>query len=261
MDAPRLHIDVDGAGPVVLLAHGFGGSARNFGPQMRALKDRYRVVRYDARGHGRSDAPAEASAYTPAAFVDDMRRVLDEVGADAAVVGGLSMGAGIALRFALAYPARVRGLILSAFPAGADDPEGFAGKALAFANTIERDGLEAAGHDYVWGPKTRLDRNAVNFVRQGFLEHPPHGLELALRGVIAAQPSVAAMRADLARVRTPVLIVVGSEDGPSLRASRALADAMPHAQFVVVPGAGHVVNLQKPDDVSAAMHGFVDGLG
>jgi pimeloyl-ACP methyl ester carboxylesterase len=261
MDAPRLHIDVDGAGPVVLLAHGFGGSARNFGPQMRALKDHYRVVRYDARGHGRSDAPAEPSAYTPAAFVDDMRRVLDEVGADAAVVGGLSMGAGIALRFALAHPARVRGLILSAFPAGADDPDGFAGKALAFADTIERDGLEAAGHDYVWGPKTRLDPNAVNFVRQGFLEHPPHGLELALRGVIAAQPSVAAMRADLARVRVPVLIVVGSDDGPSLRASRALAEAMPHAKLVVVPGAGHVVNLQKPDDVSAAMHGFVDGLG
>ncbi len=261
MDAPRLHIDVDGAGPVVLLAHGFGGSARNFGPQMRALKDRYSVVRYDARGHGRSDAPVEASAYTPAAFVDDMRRVLDEVGAETAVVGGLSMGAGIALRFALGHPGRVRGLILSAFPAGADDPDGFAGKALAFADTIERDGLEAAGDDYVWGPKTRLDRNAVNFVRQGFLEHPPHGLELALRGVIAAQPSVAAMRADLAQLRTPVLIVVGSDDGPSLRASRALADAIPHAKLVVVPGAGHVVNLQKPDDVSAAMHGFVDGLG
>jgi 2-succinyl-6-hydroxy-2,4-cyclohexadiene-1-carboxylate synthase len=260
MDAPRLHIDVDGAGPVVLLAHGFGGSARNFGPQMRALKDRYRVVRYDARGHGRSDAPTEASAYTPAAFVDDMRRVLDEVGATAAVVGGLSMGAGIALRFALAHPSRVRGLVLSAFPAGADDPDGFAGKALAFADRIERDGLEAAGHDYVWGPSTRLDPNAVNFVRQGFLEHPAHGLELALRGVIARQPSVAAMRADLAHVRMPVLIVVGSEDGPSLRASRALAGAIPHAKLVVVPDAGHVVNLQKPDEVSAAIHAFVDGL-
>src|SRR6185295_10662271 len=143
MDAPRLHLDVDGTGPTVLLAHGFGGSARNFGPQMRALKDGYRVVRYDARGHGRSDAPTELSAYSPALFVDDMRRVLDEVGAQTAVVGGLSMGSGIALRFALAHPARVRGLVLSAFPAGAEDPDGFAGKALGFAETIERDGLEA----------------------------------------------------------------------------------------------------------------------
>src|SRR5262245_50183380 len=212
MEPPRLHVDVDGAGPPVLLAHGFGGSARNFGPQMRALRDRHRVVRYDARGHGRSDAPTDPAAYTPATFVADMGRVLDEAGATTAVVGGLSMGAGVSLRFALAHPGRVRGLLLCAFPAGTDDPNGFAGKALGFAETIEREGLEAAGEAYVWGPKTRLDRNAVNFVRQGFLEHPPHALALTLRGVIAAQPSVAAMREDLAAVRCPALVVVGSED-------------------------------------------------
>ena len=260
MQAPRLHVDVDGDGPAIVLAHGLGGSARNFGPQMRALKDRYRVIRYDARGHGRSDAPHEDSAYTPATFVGDMGRVMDDAGVTTAVVGGLSMGAGTALRFALAHPTRVRGVVLCAFPAGADDPEGFAAKAIRFAETIERDGLEAAGDVYVWGPSTRLDRNAVQFVQQGFLEHPPHGLALSLRGVIAKQPPVAAMRGELATLRAPVLIVVGSEDGPSRRACDALADALPQARLVVVPGAGHVVNLQKPDEVSAAMHEFVDGL-
>jgi len=219
------------------------------------------VIRYDARGHGRSDAPHEASAYTPETFVGDMARVLDDAGERTAVVGGLSMGAGTSLRFALAHPARVRGLVLCAFPAGADDPEGFAAKALRFAETIERDGLEAAGDVYIWGPSTRLDRNAVHFVQQGFLEHPPHGLALTLRGVIAKQPAVAAMRGDLATVRVPTLIVVGSEDGPSRRASEALAEVLPQARLVVVPGAGHVVNLQKPDEVGAAMHEFVDGLG
>jgi pimeloyl-ACP methyl ester carboxylesterase len=261
MEPPRLHVDVDGAGAPLVLAHGFGGSARNFGPQMRALRDRYRVVRYDARGHGRSDAPAEPGAYTPATFVADVGRVLDEIGAATAVVGGLSMGAGVGLRFALAHPARARALVLCAFPAGADDPDGFAGKALGFAETIERDGLEVAGEEYVWGPKTRLDRSAVNFVRQGFLEHSPHALALTLRGVIAMQPSVAAMRAALASLRCPTLVVVGSDDAPSRRASEALAAVVPHARLVVVPGAGHVVNLQKPDEVSAALREFLDGLG
>jgi pimeloyl-ACP methyl ester carboxylesterase len=261
MAAPRLHVEVDGNGSTVVLAHGFGGSARNFGPQMRALKDRYRIVRYDALGHARSEAPADPGAYTPAAFVGDMGRVLDDVGADTAVVGGLSMGAGIALRFALARPERVRGLVLCAFPAGADDPDGFAGKAIRFAERIERDGLEAAGEDYVWGPGTRLDRNAVTFVRQGFLEHPAHGLALALRGVIAAQPAVAAMRDALAALRAPTLVVVGSDDGPSRRASEAFVGIVSQARLVVVPGAGHVVNLQKPDEVSAAMGEFLDGLG
>ncbi len=260
MDPPLLHLDVDGTGPTVVLLHGFGGSARNFGPQMRALKDRHRVVRYDARGHGRSDAPREASAYTPEIFVDDMRRVLDEVGAQRAVVGGLSMGAGIALRFALAHPDRTRGLILCAFPAGADDPRGFAGKAMGFAETIERDGLDVAGEGYVWGPTTRLDRSAVQFVRQGFLEHPPHGLALTLRGVIARQPSVAAMHADVARIRCPAIVIVGSEDAPSLAASRSLAAALSQGDLVVVPGAGHVVNLQKPNEVSTTMTEFLDAI-
>src|SRR2546427_560390 len=69
---PRLHVEVEGSGPVVVLAHGFGGSARNFLSQARALRDRYRIVRFDARGHARSEAPAEASAYTPDVFVADL---------------------------------------------------------------------------------------------------------------------------------------------------------------------------------------------
>ena len=59
----------------------------------------------------------------------------------------------------------------------------------------------------------------------------------------------------------PALVIVGSEDGPSRRASEALAAVLPTMRLVVVPGAGHVVNLQKPEEVSAAMHEFLDGLG
>jgi pimeloyl-ACP methyl ester carboxylesterase len=260
MGAPRLYLDVDGSGPPVVLLHGFGGSARNFGPQMRALKSRYLVVRYDARGHARSEAPTDPAAYTPETFVDDMRRVQGDVGATRTIVGGLSMGAGIALRMAQGSPERVRALVLCAFPAGADDPDGFASKALRFATTIEERGLEVAGEDYVWGPQTKLDANAVRFVRQGFLEHPPHGLVLTLRGVLARQPSVASMGAALARVTCPVLVVVGAEDRPARAASRALVAALPDARLVEIAGAGHVVNLQSPGEVSAALASFLDGL-
>src|SRR5438067_1734092 len=186
---PRLHVEVEGSGPVVVLAHGFGGSARNFLPQARGLRDRYRIVRFDARGHARSEAPAEASAYTPEAFVADLGRVLDQVGARAAVVGGLSMGAGTALRFGLAHPERVEGLVLAAFPPGAGAPGTFAAVAADFADAIEREGLEAAGARFVWGASSGLDPAAARLVRRGFLEHPPHGLAHTLRGVLAAEPS------------------------------------------------------------------------
>jgi pimeloyl-ACP methyl ester carboxylesterase len=255
---PRLHVDGDGDGRVVLLMHGLGGSARNWGPQVRALRSRYRVVRFDSRGHARSEAPTDAKEYAPEAFVADVGRVLDRVGAARATVGGLSMGAGVALRFALAHPERVTGLVLAAFP-GSRDGAGFASVALAFADTIERRGLETAGAEFVWGGASRLDA-AGRLVRQGFLEHPPHALAATLRGLVATQPSVEELRPALARLALPALVIVGAEDRGSLEPSRELARTLPNARLVVVPGAGHVVNLQKPEEFNAALLEFLERL-
>jgi len=252
---PRLHVDVEGDGPVVVLMHGLGGSARNWGPQVRALRSRYRVVRFDARGHARSEAPSAPQAYEPEAFVADVGRVLDQVGATRATVGGLSMGAGVALRFALAHPDRVTALVLAAFP-GSRDGDGFASVGLAFADAIERRGLEAAGAEFVWGDDSRLD-SAGRLVKQGFLEHPPHALASTLRKLVAAQPSVDELAPVLAGLRTPALLIVGAEDRGSLEPSRQLAAALPNARLVVIPGAGHVVNLQAPKEFNAALLEFL----
>jgi pimeloyl-ACP methyl ester carboxylesterase len=256
MDAgSRLHVDVEGDGPVVLLMHGLGGSARNWGPQVRALRSRYRVVRFDARGHARSEAPSDPEAYEPEAFVADVGRVLDQVGATRATVGGLSMGAGVALRFALAHPERVTALVLAAFPASRAGA-GFASVALAFADAIERRGLEAAGAEFVWGDDSRLD-SAGRLVKQGFLEHQPHALVATLRKLAAAQPGVEELAPALAELRVPALVVVGAEDRGSLEPSRKLAAAIANARLVVVPGAGHVVNLQAPKEFNAALLEFL----
>jgi pimeloyl-ACP methyl ester carboxylesterase len=254
--APALHVDVDGSGPTVVLGHGFGGSARNYLGLARALAPRWRVLRFDARGHARSDAPDDPAAYGPDAFVGDVARVLDRVGAAHAVVGGLSMGADIALRFALAHPERVDGLVLAAFPAGPATPGGFANVAHAFADAIERDGLEAAGARFAWAPSSGLDPQAAALVRRGFLEHAPHGLAHTLRGVIAAQPSVEELAPRLRTVAQPALVIVGARDR-GLAASRALAGVLPRARLVVVDGAGHVVNLARPAEFNGAVADFL----
>ena len=257
-DAPPLHVDVEGAGPVVALAHGFGGSARNFGPQARALRDRWRIVRWDARGHARSGAPEDPAAYTPDAVVDDVGRVLDRVGADVAVVGGLSMGAATALGFALAHPARVRGLVLASYPDAAAG--GISHVALPFADAIARDGLDAAGTAFAWGAGSRLDPRGAALVRQGFLEHPPRGLVHTLRGVLARWPSIDALAPRLAVVRRPVLLIAGERDSVALGASRRLASLLSQARLVVVPEAGHVVNLERPAPFNAALREFLEAL-
>jgi len=240
---------------VVVLGHGFAGSARNFLPQARALRDRYRVVRFDARGHARSGAPEDPAAYGPDAFVADLGRVLDRAGAERAVVGGLSMGAGVALRFALAHPERVRALVLAAFPPGTGTAGSISAIALAFADAIERDVLEAAGARFVWGPDSGLDPGAARLVRQGFLEHSPHGLAATLRGLVAVQPAVADL--DLSTVDRPTLVVAGANDRMSLPACRELADRLPDASLVVIDDAGHVVNLARPREFNAALETFL----
>ena len=114
----RLHVEATGAGPWLVFSHGFGGSARNFRPQVKALAATHRVVTYDARGHARSEAPGEPEAYDFERLIDDYERVAS--GSDAPVVaGGLSLGAATALGFTLRRKERVRALILASPPGGA----------------------------------------------------------------------------------------------------------------------------------------------
>jgi pimeloyl-ACP methyl ester carboxylesterase len=256
-----LHLEREGeSGPVGCLLHGFGGSARNWRPQLRALKERWRPAAFDVRGHARSEAPPDAAAYAPERFVADVERVLDQLSATRAVVGGLSMGAGIAARFAAAHPERVRALVLMALPPGAGEGTRQRGWALAFADAIEAEGLEAAGARFAWGPESGLDPSAAKMVKQGFLEHAPHAIAHTLRGLLAVQPGWRELAAALAPLAKPALLVVGERDPVSRGACEGLAAALPGAELVVVAGAGHVVNLEARDAVNDALARFLGGL-
>jgi len=255
-----LHLEIEGEGPLVVLLHGFGGSARNWRPQLRALRDSFRVAAFDVRGHARSEAPGDAASYRPACFVADVARVLDHLGAQRTVVGGLSMGAGIAARFAAAHPARVRALMLASLPPGAEQGTRQRGWALAFADAIERDGLEAAGACYAWGAESGLDANAAKLVRAGFLEHPPHAIAHTLRELLAVQPGWSGIAESLASQGPPVLAIAGEHDPVSLAPCRNLAHALADAELLVVPNAGHVVNLEARDAVNAALRDFLERL-
>jgi pimeloyl-ACP methyl ester carboxylesterase len=261
MDAPRLHIEVQGEGATVVLGHGFAGSARNFRAQATALRRGFRVARFDARGHARSEAPDDPGAYTRAAFIADVGRVMDEVGARRAVVGGLSMGAGLALGFALAHPERVRGLVLAALPAGRGAAGSLTEIARELADAIECDGLEAAGRRYVWGPAPGRDPRESALLRRGILEHAPHALAHTLRGVIAVQPSLDELASALAGLARPALIVAGAADRADVATSERLAALLPEATLAVLDGAGHLVNLAQPDELNARVRAFLEVLG
>jgi pimeloyl-ACP methyl ester carboxylesterase len=111
----------------------------------------------------------------------------------------------------------------------------------------------------VWGAGSGLDPAGAQLVRQGFLEHAPHGLAHTLRECLAKLEPVEAL--GLEGLRLPVLVVAGAGDPDSLAASRALAAALPAAELVVIPDAGHVVNLAAPAAFDAALLGFLARLG
>jgi len=238
----RLHIERKGAGAPIVLAHGFGGSARNFRIQAKALAGVATVVTYDARGHARSEAPEAADAYDLERLVDDFERVAEEAGGPV-IAGGLSLGAITALAFAVRRPERVRALLVASLPGTGPEREGWA---LGFADAIEREGLDAAGAAYVWGERSRFDPAGAKLIRQGILEHPPHALAHILRRTLSALPDARTLAEPLGKSGLPVAIVAGADDAPAHAPSRALAAALPQATLVVVPNAGHVVNLAAP---------------
>ena len=109
-DGVELYYEVHGAGPVLLLTHGYSATSQMWRGQIEVLAKDHTLVLWDMRGHGRSDYPADQSAYSEAATVADMAALLDEVGAPTAIVGGLSLGGYMSLAFNRVHPERVRAL-------------------------------------------------------------------------------------------------------------------------------------------------------
>src|SRR3982074_3167663 len=108
----NIHYEVHGIGPPLLLTHGYSSTSAMWHGQIEALSRHHKLVLWDMRGHGQSDYPDEPAAYSEALTVADMAALLDEVGAERAIVGGLSLGGYMSLSFYRAHPDRVRALLI-----------------------------------------------------------------------------------------------------------------------------------------------------
>ena len=110
-DGIGFHYDVLGDGPAVVFCHGLGGDSSQ-GPELAGRPDAFRLVIWDARGHGRTEPLGPHEAFNFATFAADLRALLDHLRIDHAVIAGVSMGAAVAARFACDWPERVRALVL-----------------------------------------------------------------------------------------------------------------------------------------------------
>jgi pimeloyl-ACP methyl ester carboxylesterase len=248
-DGVRIAYEVhnpDGPRTGLLLSHGFSATSRMWQSNVDALAAERMVVTWDQRGHGESDAPADPAAYGHDQCLADMAAILDAVGAERAILVGMSLGGYLSLAFHLAMPERVAGLVL------VDTGPGFRNDAARErwnewarkrADDIERDGtLGGGGSTEVRQARHRDIRGVAHAAR--------YVLTQADGRVIDSVPSIA----------VPTLVVVGADDTNFLAAADYLERSIPGARKVVIADAGHAANLDQPVVFNAAVSEFLQGV-
>jgi 3-oxoadipate enol-lactonase len=261
-DGIRIYYEEHGSGEPVLLAYGIGGNAGMWEPNVEALSAGHRLILWEPRGHARSDSPENPQSVTFAHWVRDLYDLMDHLGLGRAVVGGLSLGAGIATRFALDHPERVRALLVidsssaSGLPLGVDN-------VVMRAKSIEvtlKGGMDAmaefaiASNPNVAG-RIKLDPGARKEIFDYYRMLTPIGYANALRALL--QMDYITDR--LGEITVPTLLVCGDED-PSLGPMREIQKRIPHARFALLSLAGHFANRDRPEAFNRAVVEFLNDL-
>jgi pimeloyl-ACP methyl ester carboxylesterase len=251
-DGIKLFYEEVGSGIPVVFVHEFAGDRRSHELQMRYFGQRYRCIAYNARGYPPSDVPEDGERYSQERARDDIRAVLDALKIDKAHIVGLSMGGFATLHFGFTYPKRARSLVVAGCGYGATpDKRGqFAEEAEAAAKNFEKLTMTKAAEGYALGP-TRVQfqnkdpRGWREFADQ-LAENSTEGAARTMRGVQKRRPSLFDLVDKMKTISAPTLIMTGDEDWPCLEPAILMKRTIPTAALVVMPNAGHTINLEEP---------------
>ncbi len=248
----RIYYEVEGSGEPVVLIHAGVANLRMWDDQVAALRDDFRVIRYDTRGFGRTET--DAVEFSNRA---DIAALLDHLGERSAHIVGLSRAGSIALDFALDYPDRMRTLVVAAggvsgYDAGDEAPEDWE---QVEAWTDARDWKRVAEWETAYwadGPGQPPDRvdpairwKVHDWILTNYLAEKEEGTPQVL-------DPPAATRLD--ELRVPLLVMLGTLDDPGTTATmRHLADAVPDARLEVFDGVAHMLNMEQPERFTALL--------
>lgn len=247
--------DTPGDGMPIVFGHGFLMDADMFAPQVAALSGRHRIVTWDQRGHGRTVSTPEPFTYWDSAA--DLAALLDHLAIPQAVVGGMSQGGFIAMRFALRHPERTAGLILIDTQPGTEDPE----------KAVQYDLM----HD-VWvgsGPNAQLTGMVAAIIIGNerpesaawvgkWASREPASLTQIYRTLMDRDD----ITGRVGEIHAPALVVHGTDDvAIDIALAEQLCRRLPDCRGLVrVEGAGHASNLTHPGPVNEAIAEFMASL-
>jgi 3-oxoadipate enol-lactonase len=242
--------------PVVVLSHSLASSLIMWDPQMDLLTSRFRVLRYDTRGHGATDAPEEA--YTLDLLAEDVISLMDALEIEEAHFVGLSMGGMIGQALALKHPARFRSFVLcdtaAVMPA---ETQPLWKERIA---RVRKEGMQALADETLdrWFTTDFLGRNppVVKRIRRQLLSTP-------VAGYVGCAEAIRTLNY-LDRLRDidkPVLILVGEKDqGTPVEAAKAIHERIQGSHLEVIPSAAHLSNIEQTDIFNSALIKFLSGL-
>ena len=241
--------------PWLVLGHSLACSVRMWDPQIAALKDSYRILAYDTRGHGATEAPK--GAYTLELLADDLYFLLKVLKVTSTHYCGLSMGGMIGQTFALKYPGVFKTLTL------ADTTSRYPAEAAPLwadrVKTAEAKGMEPLAQPTLerWFTEPFRTSNpaAVDAIRKLILATPVAGYA----GCCHALPKIN-VTARLKEIKCPILVIVGADDpGTPPAMAREIHENAPGSKLVVLPQAAHLANLEQPEGFTRALREFIAG--
>ncbi|GJH25328.1 alpha/beta fold hydrolase [Caballeronia novacaledonica] len=251
----RLAYERAGAGPLAVFLHGVGGNRSNWRGELERLGGAYCCVAWDARGYGDSDDPGETLVLDD--FALDLEALLDHLGAERAHVVGLSMGGFIAQSFYMRCPQRVATLTLAATSAGANlltaaEREDFLAKRLRPLEAGHSIAEIAPGLVDVLAGK-RADAAIRERLRLSLTALRPESYKQALRALVTTD-----FRQALPSIEVGTLVVTGDDDRVfALSESEYLAQHIAGSRLTVIEGAGHLCNIEAPEEFAAALSAFL----
>lgn len=265
---PTIHVRDEGPrdAPVIVLLHGSNADLHTWEPWVKRLEDRYRIVRYDQRGHGLT-GPAADGRYGTDAFAADVEAMANALKLDRFVLAGNSMGGGIAARYAMLHPERLVGLVLVDAGGAAIRREGGGGN-LAF--TIARiPVLNSVASPLL--PRSMVDKSLHQTVLNQSVATPeavdrywelaryPGNREATMQRFATGYTTFTP--AEVRAIEVPTLVMWGEGDPliPFAAAKWYLAN-LPNAKLVSYPGIGHIPMEEAPDRSAADLAAFVDSL-
>jgi pimeloyl-ACP methyl ester carboxylesterase len=248
-----------GDGAPLVLVHGHPFDRSMWQPQAEHFaRSGWRVIVPDLRGYGESTVVPGAT--TMETFATDIAALLDHLAVDRIVLGGLSMGGQIVMEFCRLFPHRVRALVFADTSPRADTEEVRQGR-FELADRLSRTGMAGYADEVLprmVAPSTVERRPAVTrHVLSMMRDAPVEGAAAALRGRAARRDYVES----LGRIGVPALVVVGRDDGYTpVEDAELIRARIPDATLAIVEDAGHLPNLERPDEFNAALAGFLDSV-